>query len=290
MPSTADFPAFLAGLRDVVQRDAPHLLSLLDVFAEEARFARAWLDPRLQQLPAGAQVLEVGAGLMLLSAQLAREGYRVTALEPVGSGFSVFNELQALVRRHCEDSGIAIGLLPLAVEDLRDQGRYDFAFSINVMEHVGDVEAAIANVTRALKPGACYAFFCPNYRFPYEPHFGIPIVGSKRLTGRLFDRAIRESRRVPDPEGLWRSLNWITVGMIDRICRRLQGLEWRYDRSVLASALERVTRDPEFASRRAPWMRSVARVLVASRAHRLASLVPAALQPAIDCTIVQKGG
>jgi SAM-dependent methyltransferase len=288
--STADIEVFLGTVRDEVQAEVKHLLPLFDVFAEEARFARGWLEPRLAVLPAGAQLLEVGAGLMLLSAQLAREGFRVTALEPVGTGFSVFNELQAFVRRHAERHGIAFTTLRLSVEELRGQAIYDFAFSVNVMEHVGDVEAAIANVTRALKQGASYAFFCPNYRFPYEPHFGIPIVGSKRLTARLFDRVIRSNPRVPDPEGVWQSLNWISVGMIDRICRRLEGLEWHYDRSVFTRALERITHDPRFASRRAPWMRGLSRFLVASRLHRLASFVPASLQPAIDCTIVQKCG
>lgn len=290
MRSTADFAGLLGPLRGLLQRESPHLLPLFEVFAEEARFARAWLAPRLQGLPAGARVLEVGAGLMLLSAQLAREGFRVTALEPVGTGFAVFQELQAVVRRHAQERGIGFAVLPQGVEDLSEHAVYDFAFSINVMEHVASVETAIANVTHALKPGASYAFFCPNYRFPYEPHFGIPIVGSKQLTGRLFRRAIHENRRVPDPEGVWQSLNWITVATVDRICRRLQGLEWRYERSVLAAALERITRDAEFAGRRAPWMRSLSRVLVASRLHRLTTLLPATLQPAIDCTIVRKDG
>jgi len=273
-----------------VEAQDPGLLPLFDVFAEEARFGRAWLAPRLAALPRGAQVLEVGAGLMLLASQLAREGYRVTALEPVGSGFSVFHALQTLVRRHADEQGIAFRVLPQGVEVLREEAAYDLAFSINVMEHVDSVEGAIANVTRALRPGASYAFFCPNYRFPYEPHFGIPIVGSKRLTGRLFERAIRHSKRVPDPDGLWRSLNWITVGMIDRICRGLGRVEWHYDRSAIARAFERVTRDPQFASRRAPWMRAASRLLVATRLHRLATLLPAAAQPAIDCTIIRKGG
>jgi SAM-dependent methyltransferase len=290
LPSTADSSSFLAQLREEVEGEAPHLLRLYDVFAEEARFGRDWLAPRLAGLPPGARVLEVGAGLMLLASQLAREGFRVTALEPVGSGFSVFHELQALVRRHAQARGIAFEVLPLGVEELREQAAYDFAFSINVMEHVGSVAAALANVTRALRPGGSYAFFCPNYRFPYEPHFGIPIVGSKALTERLFGRAIRGSRRVPDPEGLWQSLNWITVGTIDRICSGLRDVEWRYERSVVTRAFERVTRDPEFASRRAPWMRAASRLLVATGLHRLAALLPPALQPAIDCTVVQRGG
>lgn len=272
----------------MVQADAPQLLRLFDVFAAEALFGRAWLAPHLARLPAGARVLEVGAGLMLLSSQLAREGYAVVALEPVGSGFSDFRALQTLVREHASRQGVALRVLEVPVEDLQESNQYDFAFSINVMEHLKDVERAVTNVTRALRSGASYAFTCPNYRFPYEPHFGLPIVGSKRLTGWLFSRQIRSSTRVLDSAGLWDSLNWITVGMVDRACRRLPGVEWRYDRSSLPRTLERATRDAEFASRRAGWMLALARILVATRLHRVLAVMPASLQPMIDCTIVRK--
>jgi len=78
-------------VRRAVRRDAPHLERSFDVFAQEARAARAWLAPSLQRLAPRAEVLEVGAGLMLLSCQLAKEGFAVTALEPIGQGFVIAN-------------------------------------------------------------------------------------------------------------------------------------------------------------------------------------------------------
>jgi hypothetical protein len=84
-------------VRRAVRRDAPQLERSFDVFAQEARAARAWLAPSLQRLAPGAEVLEVGAGLMLLSCQLAKEGFALTALEPIGQGFSSFSELQRIV-------------------------------------------------------------------------------------------------------------------------------------------------------------------------------------------------
>lgn len=277
-------------MRSAVAARAPHLSAMLDVYAEEAAFGHAWLQAHLRGLAPGARLLEVGAGLMLLASQLRREGYDVVALEPVGVGFSEFHALQALILEEAGAGGFAPTVLPLPVEELQEAQRYDLAFSLNVMEHVGSVPVALQNVVAALKPGAAYAFFCPNYRFPYEPHFGIPIVGSKRMTERLFHKAIHGSSRVPDPEGLWRSLNWITVGLIDRVCRQLPSVDWRYDRSAVTRALERVTTDPQFASRRSGWMRTLSRVLVATGAHRLASIIPAGLQPGIDCTIVRRNG
>src|SRR5262249_7467075 len=152
---------------------------------------------------------------------------------------------------------IDLTVLPLPVEDLQDDGRYDLAFSVNVMEHVADIAVALRKVTRALKPHAAYVFTCPNYRFPYEPHFGFPIVGSKAFTGWVFRRAIHRSKRMADPVGVWQSLNWISVGRIERTCAELADVEVRFDRSFIAKSICRVTRDSQFASRRAGWMRAL---------------------------------
>lgn len=277
--------SWLSGVADIVDREAPNLRPMFDVFAAEARFGRQWLAPVLASLAAGARILEVGAGLMLLSGQLAREGFEVVALEPIGEGFDDFRSLQALVLRHAQAAEVHWRVLDARAEDLQERDQYDLAFSINVMEHVGDVAATLRSVTRALKPGASYAFTCPNYRFPYEQHFALPILGSKRFTERVFGRAIRGSRRMPDPLGVWRSLNWIHVGMIDRCCAQLGDVDWRYDRAFLSRALQRVTHDAEFASRRPGWLLWLCRVAVATGLHRLGALLPAAIQPGIDCNI-----
>lgn len=276
----------LSELRALVDQQAPELRGAFESYAAEAVFARRWLAPHLSRLGPDAKLLEVGAGAMLVSTQLAREGYEVAALEPIGSGFSALRGLQAVVRGFAQSRGIRFRVLPVGVEELAETECYDLAFSLNVMEHVSDVETALLRVTRALKPEASYAFICPNYLFPYEPHFGVPIVGSKTLTGRLFGRWILGSRRVLDPKGTWESLNWISPPVVNRTCRQLPGIRWRYNRNSFSDALERVTWDAEFASRRAGWMRGMASLLVSSRLHRLARLIPTSLQPLIDCTIV----
>lgn len=290
LPSTADedLTSLLQELRPVVEEKLPHLRSAFDIYAAEAVFARKWLAPHLVGLPSGARILEVGAGLMLLTCQLAREGYDVVALEPVGAGFSNFHALQAVVREYARSKGIEFTVLPIAVEQLDEASSYDLAFSINVMEHVADVGSALRTVTRALKPDAVYAFICANYTFPYEPHFGIPIIGSKRLTGLLFGRVIRNSSRVMDPVGTWESLNWISASLVNRTCRQLSGVQCRFDRSTLARTLERATRDVEFARRQPRWLVALSRVMVRTRLHRLTAALPSAVLPLIDCTVLRK--
>ena len=275
----------LDDVRGIVLRQAPHLERLLDTFAQEARIGRELLAPSLDRLPAGAAVLEVGAGLMLLSCQLTKEGFRVAALEPLGEGFSFFAELQALVLALAKKQGIAPEVLPIPVEHLDHDSRFDFAYSINVMEHVGNFPLALQRVARAIRPGSEYRFLCANYLFPYEPHFNIPTLFSKTLTERLFRRRIYSNTRVGDAADVWKSLNWITVPKVARAVRSLPGVSVSFDRSMLEAVLLRAVDDREFSARRSPWVRSVVKAAVRLRLHRLGRWIPPLLQPVMDCSL-----
>jgi SAM-dependent methyltransferase len=271
-----------------VRRHAPHLERLFDVFAQEARVGRAWLAPSLDRLAPGAAILEVGAGLMLLSCQLAKEGFAVTALEPLGEGFSSFSELQKIVLTHAQAQRIAPDILPVPVEQLEREGSFDFAYSVNVMEHVGDFRLALEAVGRAIRPGSEYRFTCANYLFPYEPHFDIPIVFSKLLTEKLFRRRIYGNGRVEDAAGVWNSLNWISVPKVARAVRTLPEVSVSFNRGMLEAVLLRVVNDPEFSSRRSPLIRSVTKCAVKLRLHRLVKWIPPFMQPVMDCSIKRR--
>ncbi len=177
---------WLADIRSCFVDKEPALLSLLDTYAAEAIFGRNYIASDLESLPPGAKILEVGAGSLLLSCQLIREGFQVTALEPIGNGFSHFEQMRKIV----SDRAAILGCLPVNLnvpaEDLTERNNFDYAFSINVMEHVADISCVIANVGRSLVVGAIYHFTAPNYLFPYEPHFNIPTLFNKQLTERVF--------------------------------------------------------------------------------------------------------
>jgi len=177
--------------------------------------------------------------------------------------------------------------LPAEMLDVADQ--FDFAFSINVMEHVRDVRAVIGSVLRALKPGASYHFTCPNYHFPYEPHFDMPTLFGKRLTARVLAGCIAHKENMPDPWGTWNSLNWINVLMISKAARALRGVKASFNRGFLVTTLERVGSDAQFTSRRSAFMQWFIPALVKLRIHRVFGLVPAVLQPTIDCRLTRAG-
>jgi SAM-dependent methyltransferase len=263
--------------------------SLFDTYAEEALFGRRLIAPDLAQLPVGSPILEVGAGAMLLSSQLTREGFSVTALEPTGSGFSHFERMRQVVLDSAQQGGFAPRLCPIGAEQLEAPDTFAYAFSVNVMEHVDDVAATLERIAASLQIGATYRFTCANYLFPYEPHFNLPTLFSKKLTEKVLGARIFGSTRVTDPAGTWRSLNWITVPQVAAIGRSLPAVQVQFDRSMLVSAFERILSDPLFARRRSPLVCSLITAMVRMRLHKLLHFVPASMQPIIDCRIRKRG-
>jgi len=278
---------FLPPVRQHLDAQAPHLRPLFDVMAAEARFARSWLDDDLERLPEDASILEVGGGTFLLTYELAREGFAITAIEPTGIGFGAFEELGDIVLALAARDGLAPKVVRCKAEEFRSDARFEFAFSVNVMEHIEAPSVAIERISGSLSSGGSYRFLCPNYLFPYEPHFNIPTFGSKRLTERLLRRRIQDDKRIRDPIGLWKSLNWITVPQVKRMAAADASLTVDFQRRTLASMIERTVDDVEFAKRRAPWMVSAIKLLKATRLLGLASLVPATCQPLMDVRLTK---
>ena len=99
----SSFETMISDIRDNVQAEDHTLLEIFDIYAQEARFSRFVFDSDIKELNPGSSILEVGAGMLLLSCQLQKEGFNVVALEPLGEGFSHFTKLQRLVKNYaCE--------------------------------------------------------------------------------------------------------------------------------------------------------------------------------------------
>ncbi len=283
-----DIESWLASIRVRFSQSAPHLLPLFDIYAAEAIFGRRYISADLKALAIGAKVLEVGAGSFMLSLQLVREGFDVTALEPTGAGFSHFFELRKIIFEDVEAKELQPRILNMSVERLDFDGCFDFAYSINVMEHVDDIEKAISNVVKGLVVGACYRFTCPNYFFPYEPHFNIPTLFSKVLTEKFLGWKIFGKDSMQDPIGTWNSLNWINAIQVRKIVRKQAGLDLKFNRTILVTTFERIATDPLFRERRSPLIRNLILILLRLQIYKLFGLLPAIFQPIMDCSIEKK--
>jgi SAM-dependent methyltransferase len=121
-------------------------------FRRAAWFAQAGAEPLFGGLIdyaalRGRRVLEVGCGLGAISAELARQGASVTALDLTWTGAA------SVKRRFCLDRVSASAVqgdasrLPFAGES------FDAVWSWGVLLHVPDLAAALAEIRRVLRPG-----------------------------------------------------------------------------------------------------------------------------------------
>lgn len=222
----------------------------------------------------GKRILEVGAGVTLLSLNLASRDLRITALEPGANGFdssALFSNavFGAAIRQWVD--GEDLPLLDLEVErlDPEQHGRFDLIFSVNVLEHIPDLRRAIAAMERVLAPNGMMLHMCPNYAIPYEPHFGIPLVPlAPRLTALLAPRI------TGDP--IWPSLNFVTHRQIRKLGRSC-GLNATFRPAMLYEAFTRLDADEKFSSRHAGLVARLHRVLRQTGALQLLRYLPPAM-------------
>lgn len=242
---------------------APHLVKQRMVdYAGEVLVGAALL----RHVPlAGKRVLEVGAGLGLLGMWLRREGADICLLEPGAGGFSANAKLLAAVREWFQTDVPLIDAPAQALDPVR-HGSFDVIFSINVLEHIPELEAALDAILGVLAPGGLMRHTCPNYAVPYEPHYAMPLIPfAPRATAALVP-GIRTDE-------LWQSLNFITYRRVARFCAT-RGLRCAFDRGMLASAFLRVDDDPAFRSRRGRLVPLAADLLKASGLLRLVGMLP----------------
>jgi 2-polyprenyl-3-methyl-5-hydroxy-6-metoxy-1,4-benzoquinol methylase len=277
---------YLHQIRDFFKGQSTDQAALwyFDIYFNEAQQALQLFKADLDALAPDASVLEVGAGTFLLSSALAASGLKTVALEPTGQGFGHFRKIQQFVRMWLTQGGHALEVIELKAEDLDCAQRFDYAFSINVMEHVDSCNTSIRRVLYALRPGGTFRFCCPNYWFPYEPHFGIFTLGSKKLT-MMFRRSAIENGAMDDPIGTWNSLNWISVGAVRRSVAMAGGETiLTFSDDYLKALLSRSVHDATFAARH----RGVVGV-IAKAAARLkdvvVAVVPTSLSPVIDARL-----
>jgi SAM-dependent methyltransferase len=240
-------------------------------YRNEALFGLSCIQDQLAQ---GMTCLEVGAGPGLLSLLLAHNGLTVDAMEPLGQGFESFGGLLGIVQGR---RTAGLNIIRSDIEEFQAESAYNFIFSINVFEHVDDWRLGLRNVHRALKTDGKAYILCPNYNFPYEPHFSIPLLLSKRLSFKIFNRKITIHEREQNAEGLWRSLNFITYTEVKSYCKD-NDINIDFDKRIMALMLKRLTYDSEFARRHPSFVWPVS-VALRLKLDEVVKLLPLRLQP-----------
>ena len=109
--------------------------------------------------------LEIGGGIHLLTKYLAYKNYDITSIEP-GKFADYIDKLRKILKKNLNN------VHTTTVEKYFTSKKYDFIFSMNVLEHTKDIKKHIQSCMSLLKDKNSLLFIqCPNYTFPFEPHF-----------------------------------------------------------------------------------------------------------------------
>jgi SAM-dependent methyltransferase len=121
----------------------------------EARKYNAWLLRLIRaHAPERGRVIDFGAGSGTFARPLQEQGLTMTCVEPDAA-------LGGVLR--------AQGLTPATALDQLEDASFDFAYTLNVLEHIQDDAGALSQLRAKLKPGARLLVYVPAFQILYGP-------------------------------------------------------------------------------------------------------------------------
>jgi 2-polyprenyl-6-hydroxyphenyl methylase/3-demethylubiquinone-9 3-methyltransferase len=152
LPEAEKYEQLVAGVPDVWWSDAGPLAGLHELnVVRVAYFRDAFGGFR------GKRALDVGCGGGVLAESLARDGARVTGIDPSHKSLEV-------ARTHAAAGGLTIDYRHGTAETLARgvPEPFDVVFAVDVLEHVDDLERALTGLAEALAPGGGLGFLTHN--------------------------------------------------------------------------------------------------------------------------------
>jgi SAM-dependent methyltransferase len=248
----------------------------------QAKFGLSRILPILSRFAGrNVQILEVGAGPMLISAYLASMGLSVTALEPLTPDFSWFEPLQRDVLAYCAREGIAFERVETVAEDYAAPDRYDLIFTIHVLEHMRDPLRALDNMYQSLKEPGFLLAVCPNYDVPFEPHLGILLMGaSKPLNARLYARRISAKSKV------WDGLFFIRYSRLRRYLVEKR-IRHAFNRHIVRDMFHQLGKDEFLYARMPLFVRWSYRILNSAGVIDFLAFLPVRIQTPMELLVTK---
>ena len=142
-------------------------------FVREAIDAHWGGDPDSVKPLAGKRALDVGCGAGLLAEPLARRGAAVTGVDAAEANVAV-------ARAHAEGAGLAIDYRAGELSAL-GLGQFDLVTAMEVLEHVADKRAFLAELARHLASGGLMVLSTPNR----TPQSRLLMVGLAEAVGAI---------------------------------------------------------------------------------------------------------
>ena len=120
----------------------------LEVMREAVKYNRWLIDLVKKRARIGDQLLDFGAGVGTFAVALAGAGYRVICVEPDAAQRSTITKHG--LTAHAD-------LTPIGDETI------DFAYTYNVLEHIEDDRAALAEIARKIRRGGKLLIYVPAF-------------------------------------------------------------------------------------------------------------------------------
>ncbi len=164
-------------------------------------------------------ILEVGASSGLNCFALKRQWpkSRVVGIEPEHAAIHAAQMMTQTIQQPVPEFILGYGeCLPLP------DASVDLIVCHTVIEHVQDVEAVVAEMSRVLSPQGILHLEAPNYVWPYEPHLGIwclPLVGKAGVKLAAFLQGKKQQ------VGFLEHLQFVTPNRLESAFKR-HGLTW----------------------------------------------------------------
>jgi 2-polyprenyl-3-methyl-5-hydroxy-6-metoxy-1,4-benzoquinol methylase len=264
----------------LIASERPELIDLYFTYQNEAIAARKFLESSLIELDSGAEILEVGGGILALAIQLASEGFKVTTVEPVGEGFSDISWIMEIYSFIAEQENIDYLLIEEKVENCSFDSKFELIFSINVMEHLHNPYEVITQLSNSLTALGKYRFLCPNYDFPYEPHFAKWIWFRRK--GSFYLKLSRASHS----KDLYHSLNFITVKKLLNSTKKTN-IRVTLNKNGLFDLLKRASKDSSLRGRH-KGITFLSDFTNKTGLIYLSKFIPTLFQPVMDVTVTLK--
>ena len=110
---------------------------------------------------------------------MLKEKYKdliLEGIEPFNDGFNIFKKINSIVKSY------GVNIQNIDYEQFSTNTKYDLIFCVNVFEHLNDWRNFLDKSIELLEEDGQLVILCPNYGFPFESHFLIPIIINKNLT------------------------------------------------------------------------------------------------------------
>lgn len=161
-----------------------YLAALAAITPARFGYLRRVLAATLGSEPAGRRVLDIGCGGGFLAEEFAALGYAVTGIDPSGPTI-------AAARTHAREAGLAIAYCVAPGEAMPfADGAFPVAYCCDVLEHVDDLDAVLAEAARVLAPGGLFLFDTIN-RTPLSKLIVIKFFQEWRFT-RLVETNVHD--------------------------------------------------------------------------------------------------